>query len=137
MNVSELQFHHLGLAVKSPQQARLFLQGLGYTIGEVVYDPLQKVNLIYCVSETQPHVELIFPADEPGPLGDMLKSRDSLIYHICYSVKCISKALTSLKETGLRVMPVADPQPACLFNNANVGFYYVRGFGLIELVENK
>jgi hypothetical protein len=137
MNSIELQFDHLGLAVKSSKQAILFLQGLGYAVGEKVYDPLQKVNLIYCTSETQPNVEIIYPANEPGPLDEMLKTRDSLIYHICYSVKCIEKALASIKAQNLRVISVAEPQQACLFDNVNVGFYYIRGFGLIELMEKK
>jgi hypothetical protein len=31
---------------------------------------------------------------------------------------------------------VAAPQPAILFNNKRVSFYLVKGFGLIEIIED-
>ena len=61
-----LAFHHLGLAVKEPKTAETFLTGLGYSIGETVFDPLQNVNLSMCSHLTMPDVEIIFPAGSEG-----------------------------------------------------------------------
>jgi len=40
-----LAFHHLGLAVSRPDEAVTFLTGLGYAIGDRVFDPEQNINL--------------------------------------------------------------------------------------------
>ena len=61
-----LTFHHLGLAVKRPEQAETFLSALGYTIGSFVYDPEQNVHLNLCERPGVPTVEIIFPGKVPG-----------------------------------------------------------------------
>ena len=33
-----LKFHHLGLAVRSPESARSFIEGQGYHIGDTVFE---------------------------------------------------------------------------------------------------
>jgi hypothetical protein len=45
MNRLGLLFHHLGLAVKTPEIAERFLAGLGYSVEPRIYDPLQNVWL--------------------------------------------------------------------------------------------
>lgn len=44
MTGSPLTFHHHGLAVQAPNDAFTFLTGLGYSLGEALFDPLQRVN---------------------------------------------------------------------------------------------
>ena len=56
-----LTFHHLGLAVRTPEKALLFLSGLGYTNGPKIYDEYQEVNLIFCDHHDMPDVEIIYP----------------------------------------------------------------------------
>ena len=43
--------------------------------------------------------------------------------------------MAAIKSAGIRVMTVAAPKPAVLFDGKIVGFYQVKGFGLIEIVE--
>ena len=69
-----LAFHHLGLAVKDPEAAAHFLTGLGYRIGPTIFDPLQNVHLAMCAHDQMPDVEIISPADGPGPLDKLLSS---------------------------------------------------------------
>jgi Glyoxalase/Bleomycin resistance protein/Dioxygenase superfamily len=135
INKFGLDFHHFGLAVAKPEKAVLFLKDLHYNVGDSIYDDLQNVNLIMCNHENMPNVELIYPANKPGPLDIWLKDNSEIIYHLCYS--CTDLELT-LKQLRLkhRVMTVSAPKPAILFSGERVSFYKVQGFGIIEILEN-
>lgn len=132
-----LKFHHFGLAVERPQQALRFLSGLGYNTSAVVYDPEQNVNLIWGQNETMPAIEIIFPAKTPGPLEEILKRGKHLIYHICYVTKDLDNSLKEMRSEGHRILCVAPPKSAVLFRGKPVGFYFVSGFGLIEIIEDE
>jgi len=131
-----LAFHHLGLAVRRPREAMLFLTSFGYTLGETVFDPGQNVNLKMGTHATEPAVEIIWPGETPGPLEGMLQRHPAgLIYHVCYVTDNLPAALTGLEKAGLNVVCVAPPKPAPLFGGRPVSFYNVIGIGLIEILE--
>ena len=65
---SHLKFHHFGLAVRRPDEARKFVGALGYAPGEAVFDPAQNVHLQLCTHAAQPAVEIIWPGDTTGPV---------------------------------------------------------------------
>ena len=131
-----LAFNHFGLATRSPDKAVAFLKGLGYRAGETTHDPIQKVNLILCRNGQMPPVEVISPGAEPGPLDAILADRNEAIYHLCYRSRDLAASLAAMKQGGHRVVQVAAPQPAILFGGQRVSFYMVRGFGLIEILED-
>jgi methylmalonyl-CoA/ethylmalonyl-CoA epimerase len=136
MNAFHLTFHHLGLAVRKPEPATRFLQGLGYTIGPVVYDPEQNVNLLMCTHPTQPAVEIVSPAEGKGPVDIYVKRQASgIVYHGCYVTDDLAQTLASFKASGIRALCVAPPKPAVLFGGRPVSFYDVLGMGLIEIIE--
>lgn len=130
-----LTFDHFGVATRSPDRALAFLKGLGHQPGNVVYDPLQKVNLVFCPSSEMPAVEVIFPSDESGPLTNILADRHEAMYHVCYRSSDVDASIAAMRQAGHRVVQVAAPQPAILFGDKRVSFYLVRGFGLIEILE--
>jgi methylmalonyl-CoA/ethylmalonyl-CoA epimerase len=132
-----LSFHHLGLAVATPEPALVFLQGLGYRTGKVVFDPLQDVNVQMCEHPVMPVVEIIFPGKEAGRLNALLaRSREGLVYHVAYRTADLAASLTAFEaERGLRAVCVSAPKPAVLFNGEPVSFYMIAGMGLIELIE--
>jgi methylmalonyl-CoA/ethylmalonyl-CoA epimerase len=131
-----LRFHHFGLAVRREERTLVYLHALGYKIGERIYDPEQNVNLRMCHHATEPDIELVLPGEGDGPLTPILKRFDELVYHLCYAVEDIDATLAAMEAAGLAVIPVAPPKPAILFGGRRVSFYRVRGFGLIELLEN-
>ena len=135
MNQFGLTFHHMGLALKKEDAALKFLGGLGYDEGKQIYDPKQKVNLRLCTAEDKPAIELITKSEEEGPLDNILKKYNELIYHTCYETSDLDKSLSAMKEAGLRIVPVSPPTPAILFGGRKVSFYTVMGFGLIEILE--
>lgn len=130
-----LIFHHFGLAVNQPEKAKRFLQGLGYSIGDPVYDPLQKVNLIMCRSLDMPDVELIYSAESPGPLENLLRNSTEVIYHLCYETENLEESLQTIKDDNNRVITVSRPKQAVLFSYRKVSFYRIAGYGIIELIE--
>jgi hypothetical protein len=130
-----LEFHHFGLAVSQPERASKFLADVGYVLTLPVFDPEQNVNLVWCSHITMPAVELVFRAASPGPLDNILQQNDSLFYHLCYTCDDVEKAADTITKAGHRVVCVARPKPAILFDGRLVGFYMVKAFGLIELVQ--
>ena len=126
-------FHHLGYATKSSVELIKFLSNLGYSIGELTHDPLQNVDIRLCVCSNQPNIEIIESSDENSPVTQMISKHGSIIYHICYEVESISKALQDMDEAGIRYLLISDAKPAILFENRVVCFYKTM-FGVIELL---
>ena len=129
-----MKFHHHGLAVRNPQPAREWLVTLGYTLSESIYDPLQKVYLQLAERKDTPTVELVWSDLEKSPLTKWLQTESTHLYHTCYEVDRIEETPQNLKEKG-RAIPIGRPQPAILFNNRLILFVYLKGLGLIELLE--
>ena len=134
MNRYGLEFHHFGLAVKSPEAAFRYLDGLGYRAGSNCYDPLQKVNLAMRHHDRMPDVEVIWPGAAPSPIDSMLERSDSLIYHICYTSEDVEWSLAALEQAGLDALPLGIPQPALLFDGLEVSFHKIAGFGVVEII---
>lgn len=134
MNPYGLEFHHFGLAVRSPEAAFRYLNDLGYRAGSSCYDPLQKVNLAMRHHDLMPDVEVIWPGQEPSPIDRMLKNSDSLIYHLCYTSNDVEASLSALELAGLEVLPLSIAQPALLFDGLEVSFYNITGVGIIEII---
>jgi Glyoxalase/Bleomycin resistance protein/Dioxygenase superfamily len=132
---ADLAFHHLGLAVASPDEAFRFLASLGYTAGASAFDPLQRVNLSMRHHPTMPDVEVIWPSSGPSPIDKLIKKTGSMIYHICYACSNASAAIDALTASGIEIVTVSPPTPAVLFGGREVSFHHVSGFGLIEILQ--
>lgn len=131
-----LTFHHLGLAVRKPECAMAFVQGLGYVAQPSVFDPEQNVNLILCTHAKDPAIEIIFPGSGPGPVDTLVaKHANGIVYHCCYVTSDLDASLRAISQAGLRPFCVSAPKPAVLFGGARVSFYQVVGVGLIEIIE--
>jgi catechol 2,3-dioxygenase-like lactoylglutathione lyase family enzyme len=128
-----LRFHHLGLAVPSPDQAFRFLQALGYRAGAQAFDPLQNVNLAMRHHAAMPDVEVIWPGHGPSPIDQMIK-RGNMIYHLCFETDDAEAAVMAMEADGLRVLSLGEPKPARLFGGVPVSFHRVDQVGLIELI---
>lgn len=136
MNHPHLQFHHFGLAVRRPDEAKKFVAALGYRIGATVFDPGQNVHLALCEHAAEPAVEIIWPGHTPGPV-EKLTARHAagVIYHLCYETDNLAAALAGFAAAGLTAVCISPPQPAPLFGGRPVSFYNVVGIGLVEILE--
>lgn len=131
-----LRFHHLGLAVPAPEQAFLFLDALGYTMGAATFDPLQNVNLAMRHHPTMPDVEVVWPEGGKSPIDQMVR-RGNMIYHICYVTDDADASIGAMSEAGLAILPLGENQPARLFGGVPVSFHWVDQVGLIELIHGE
>lgn len=132
-----LNFHHIGLAVRKPESAIAFARGLGYVVGESVFDTWQNVGLILCTHPTSPQIEIIFPGNDKSPIDALIATHaDGIVYHCGYVTKNLDATLSAFSQCGLRPVCVSSPKPAILFDGAKVSFYRVLGVGLIEIIEN-
>jgi hypothetical protein len=131
-----LTFHHLGLAVRNPVAAQVFLTNLGYQIGAMVYDPIQNVHLAMCDHPAMPSVEIICPAQGKGPLDRYLQQhKEGLVYHVCFAAQDLPASIAALKaDQDMRAIFWSEPQEAILFQGRKIVFCIVTGVGLIELV---
>ena len=136
MNFSRLQFHHFGLAVRRPDEARIFVSSLGYRLGDYVFDPAQNVHLQMCHHAGHPDVEIICPGDTPGPVDRLVQRRPAgIVYHLCYVTDDLTATLAGFEAAGLQPICISPPTPAPLFQGRKVSFYNVTGIGLIEILE--
>ena len=134
--IKSIEFHHLGLAVKHPKKALNVLSALGYKINEPIFDPLQKVNVQMCKSSKMPDIELVYAnKNTKSPIDNILKENTELAYHYCYSTNNINKSINEFKKNDINPLCISKPKNAILFNNNKVGFYYIFGYGIIELLE--
>lgn len=136
MNHFGLEFHHFGLAVRTPAQSFMYLAALGYREGPSCFDAHQRVNLAMRHHDSMPDVEVIWPGNEPSPLDKMLKLSDSVIYHLCYTSQNVDASIAAIEAAGLDVLPISDPAPAPLFGGLEVSFYSILGFGIIEIIQS-
>jgi methylmalonyl-CoA/ethylmalonyl-CoA epimerase len=137
MKQPPLAFHHLGLLTGQPDLARSHLRQLGYQCGAAVYDPLQDVELCMCSGAAgAPAIELVTPRATNVGLSRLLKRKDDYAYHVCLVTPRLELGLRSLApDEQHRIVEMAPPKPAVLFDGARVAFYAVPGLGLVELLE--
>lgn len=135
MNDFDLTFHHYGLAVQKDTESLIMLEGLGYKNGQNIYDPEQDVHVRLCFHPDMPTVEIVTKGKEDGPLKAILKRSSEMLYHSCYETQNLDKSLKKIENKDLRIIPISPRKKAILFNGRYVSFYYIIGFGLIELLE--
>jgi catechol 2,3-dioxygenase-like lactoylglutathione lyase family enzyme len=136
MNNPHLRFHHFGLAVRRPDEARRFFSALGCQLGGVFFDPSQNVRLQLCTHPAHPAVELIWPGDTKGPIEELTQRHaGGIIYHVCYETDNLAAALEHYAQARLRIICISPPAQAPLFAGRRVSFYNLVGVGLIEILE--
>jgi methylmalonyl-CoA/ethylmalonyl-CoA epimerase len=133
--IKGLRFNHIGVAVSDMVETQQIYTKLGYNVSEIIYDPIQKVNICFVKSFAEPDIELIQPVSPASPVSSILKKNGNIPYHLCYSTKDIEKSIGQLRE--LKFIAVGPIVEANALNNQKICFLYQRNYGLIELVQIK
>jgi methylmalonyl-CoA/ethylmalonyl-CoA epimerase len=127
------KFHHIGVAVKDIDRTAVVYTDGGYKKSDVVFDPIQNVNICWLTKEGMPTVELLAPVDEQSPVCRILEKNGVTLYHTCYVVEDIDLAVDELRKQ--KYVLVSKPEKAIAIHDCRVAFLHHRHVGLIELVE--
>lgn len=94
---------HLGIAVKSLQQARKFYEQLGLSVvsEEVVAHEKVKVAMIP-VGESR--IELLEPTGSDSVIAKFLEKRGEGLHHLAIHVPDLARAVETLKASGTRLI---------------------------------
>lgn len=131
--IPELKFHHIGIAVKDIDATAAVYEDGGYRMSDIIFDPIQNVDICWLIKEGEPIVELLAPVDENSPVNKTLEKNGVTPYHCCYVVDNIEEAVAELKKQ--RYILTSKPAEAVAFCGSRVCFLYNKNVGLIELVE--
>jgi methylmalonyl-CoA epimerase len=100
---------HLGIAVRSIEQALIFYQrqlGLHVSLRETV--AREKVNVAMLPLEGS-RIELLEPAEADSPIGKFLEKRGEGLHHVAIKVPDLPAAVERLRASGARLLN--DPRP--------------------------
>ncbi len=129
-----LKIDHLGIAVKSLEEALTAYAALGFEV-EAVHDvPTEKVRAAFLpVGES--HLELLEPTDPSSVVAKFLEKRSGL-HHVCVLVDDVEKALAEMKDKGVALI---DQEPRVGAGGTRVAFVHPRSAGgvLLELKERR
>lgn len=129
-----LRIDHLGIAVKSLDEAIASYAGLGFAVESVHDVPTEKVRAAFLpVGET--HLELLEPTDPGSVIARFLEKRSGL-HHVCLLVDDLDAALSELKARGVRLID-AEPRPGA--GGCRVAFVHPAAAAgvLLELKEQR
>jgi methylmalonyl-CoA/ethylmalonyl-CoA epimerase len=132
--MSGLRIHHYGLATDDLERSMETLSSLGYRLGEITLDPVQKVRVIFASRPQEAMIELICDVDESGPTHRMISKVGNGLYHMCYEVGDLEETMAQLREKGFLLMHAPVPAAAC--EGKKIAWMYNRYIGVIELLEN-
>jgi methylmalonyl-CoA/ethylmalonyl-CoA epimerase len=131
--VKNLRVHHFGLATDNLERSIEALRGLGYDVGEITLDSVQKVRVAFASRQHEVAIELICDAGADGPTKGFIAKAGNGLYHICYEVDNIEEAAKKLREEGFLLRHAPVPAAAC--GGKKIAWMYNRYIGLIELLE--
>ena len=127
-----LKIDHLGIAVKSLDEAVAAYAALGFAVESTHDVPTEKVRAAFLpVGESR--LELLEPTDPSSVIARFLEKRTGL-HHVCVLVEDIEEALLELKARGVETI---DQSPRVGAGGCRVAFVHPRSAGgvLLELKE--
>jgi len=129
-----MRINHLGVAVKNIETSVImYKESLGWKkLTDLLYDPVQKVNILFMSDRHGGKFELIEPVGNDSPISKMLDRRVGL-YHICYEVQDINMKIKELTNTGFLL--ISGPVKAVAFDSKLIAFLINSDNLIIELLE--
>jgi len=129
------RFHHIGYAVKDISKASKLYLDAGWMMTDIVLDQTQNTYISFLTREGMPKIEFVAPVNDTSPIVMTLKKSGNSIYHICYAVDDINKAIQDLKH--MHFVPLFKPVPSVAMDDKLICYLYNPLVGLIEVVEEK
>lgn len=128
-----LKIHHYGLATNNMERSIETLRSLGYQVGEITFDPVQRVRIAFADHPQNGMIELICDIDASGPTNRIISKTGNGLYHICYVVDNLEESVAEMRNKGFLLRHAPAPAVAC--GGKRIAWLYNRYLGLIELLE--
>ena len=127
------RIEHVGIAVRSIEEARGFYEALGLRIEAVEEVPQEGVR-VALISCGESRIELLEPTKEDSPIAKFLEKRGPGIHHLCLASSDVLADDATLREGGYQVL---RPEPTRGAGGCWVQFVHPRSTGgvLLELSE--
>lgn len=125
------QLDHIGLAVRSIEEARRFYEQLGLAVSEIEEVPQEGVRVAFIpVGETR--LELLEPTRPDSPIATFLEKRGPGVHHLCFATADVQAADARLRAEGVSLL---RPAPTPGAGGCTVQFVHPRSAGgvLVEL----
>jgi methylmalonyl-CoA/ethylmalonyl-CoA epimerase len=132
--MTHLKIDHLGIAVRSLDQATAAWEALGFRVEATRDVPTEKVRVAFLpVGES--NLELLEPTDPSSTVARFLEKRSGL-HHVCVLVDDLDAALAGMKAKGV---PLLDEAPRVGAGGCRVAFVHPKGAAgvLLELKERE
>ena len=97
------EIDHLGIAVKSLAQAKIFYQNLGLQVMPEETVAQEKVRLAM-VPLGESRIELLEPLSDDSPIAKFLAKRGEGLHHISLRVDNLQSTVENLKKSGVRLI---------------------------------
>jgi len=94
---------HLGIAVRSLAQARIFYEKLGIQVMPEETVAQEKVRLAM-VPLGESRIELLEPLSEESPIAKFLAKRGEGLHHVSLRVDNLARTVEELKKSGVRLV---------------------------------
>jgi methylmalonyl-CoA/ethylmalonyl-CoA epimerase len=130
--VKALKVDHLGIAVRSLDEAVRTYERLGFQVESVHEVPTEKVRAAFLpVGESR--LELLEPTEPGSVIARFLEKRSGL-HHVCVLVEDIEAAMAELRAAGVELL---DQRPRPGAGGSRVAFVHPRSAAgvLLELKE--
>lgn len=124
--ISSTHIEHIGIAVRSIDEARKFYEGvLGLSCYAVEEVADQKVKTAFFrIGQTK--IELLESTDPEGPVGKFIAKRGEGIHHVAFAVEDVAGALQRAASAGVRLI---DEKPRKGAEGLMIGFLHPAGTG--------
>lgn len=133
LKLEKFKFHHIGFATDNLDETKAFFKKLGYTSGQEIIVPSQKVKVCFLNKIENPQIELITSAGGDSPIDNILRKCGDGPYHFCYSVADIKAAIKELRREKFIIL--SKPEKSVGIDDNLIIFAYRKSYGLIEIVE--
>ena len=124
---------HIGIAVRSIEEARTFYESLGLVVEEIEEVPQEgvRVAMIPC---GESRIELLEPTRGDSPVAKFLDKRGPGLHHLCLASDGVEEDDRRLREEGVQLL---RPEPSPGAGGATVQFVHPRSSRgvLVELSE--
>jgi methylmalonyl-CoA epimerase len=126
---------HIGIAVKSIEEAKKFYEKLGLNVCEYEEVPSQKVKVAFIeVGDTR--LELLEATAEDSPIAKFIEKKGEGVQHIAFAVDDLPKALLEAEQNEILLID-KEPRPGA--HGADIAFLHPKSTHgtLVELCKEK